>query len=98
GGKRGGGGGVGGVGGGGGEAVAQLSPVALVALERGAGPAHDGLAAQQVGQQRLVLGVLGVRRLERGQRVGVRARAAPGAREDRPRRGRVGRGRPADGP
>ena len=60
----------------------QVLPVGLVALERRPGPAHDGLAAQQVGEQRLVVGARGVRGLQRGQRLGVRAGAAGGLRED----------------
>jgi hypothetical protein len=48
------------------EPVEQVLAVGLVALERRPGPAHGGLAAQQVGEQRLVVGALGVRGLERG--------------------------------
>ena len=78
------------------EPLAQVSAVALVALERGAGPAHDRLAAQQVGQQGLVVRVCGVGSLEGGHGVGVRAQAAGGPREDGPRLGRVDGGGLAD--
>ena len=70
------------------EPLAQVAPVALEPLERRAGPAHRGLAAQQVGEQRLVVGALGVRRLQRGQRLGVRSRSG-----SRPARGRPARPR-----
>ncbi len=64
------------------EPLEQVVPVGLVALERRPGPSHHGLAAQQVGEQRLVVGALGVRGLEPGQRLGMRARAAGGPRQD----------------
>ena len=60
----------------------QVLPVGLVALQRRARPAHRGLAAQQVGEQRLVVGPRGVRGLQRGQRLGVLAGAAAGLRQD----------------
>ena len=60
----------------------QVLPVGLVALERRPGPAHHGLAAQQVGEQRLVVGALGVRGLQPGQRLGMRAGAAGSLRQD----------------
>jgi len=64
------------------EPLAQIAAVGLVALERGAGPADGGLAAQQVREQRLVLGVGGVRGLEGRQRVGVRTQPARRTGED----------------
>ena len=64
------------------EPVEQVLPVGLVALERRPGPAHHGFAAQEVGEQRLVVGARGVRGLQPGQRLGVCSGAAGGLRQD----------------
>ena len=65
------------------EPLEQVLPVGLVALERRPGPAHHGLAPQQVGEQRLVVGTRGVRGLQPGQRLGMCAGAAGRLRQDR---------------
>ena len=66
------------------EPVEQVLTVGLVALERRPGPAHRGLAAQEVGEQRLVVGAVGVRSLQRGQCPGMGAGAARGLGQEQP--------------
>ena len=78
------------------EPFAHVLPVALEPLERRGGSTDDRLAAQEIGEQRLVVGPLGLRRFERRQRVGVRAGSAQCLRQDHVSGRDVGRGRLAD--
>ena len=78
------------------EPLAQVPLVPRVTVERRRRAADDGLAAQQVGEQRLVLWPLRVRQLENGQGVRVRPGPAGRARQDHPGGGGVRGGRAAD--
>ena len=78
------------------EPLEQVLPVGLVALERRPGPAHHGLAPQQVGEQRLVVGARGMGGLQRRQRLGMRAGAAGRLRQDHAGGGEIAGRRAAD--
>ncbi len=63
------------------EPLTHVAAVAVETLERGGRPADGCLGAQEVRQQRLIVGAVRVRRLECGQRLGVRAHPAAGPRQ-----------------
>ena len=78
------------------ELLTQVPAVALETLQRDRRAAHGGLAAEQVREQRLVMGRLSLRRLQHRECGRVRTRPAGRPGRDHLRGGRVRGGGPPD--